>query len=101
MQDMSYFIELLEKIDGCIKHELGLIETGIETEWNSVCLKNIILPEITFLLENARKGKSIYKYGKEQRMLESTYVMTDSCKNLFATALGSKLVELQNLYDSL
>ena len=47
------------------------------------------------------KGKIYFKYGKKQRLLESSYLITDSLNDLSHTALGECVLRLQNLFDTL
>ena len=53
------------------------------------------------LYEYFKSGKKFFNYGKNQRMLESTYLITDSMKKLKATNLGKEILKLQNIYDNL
>ena len=46
-------------------------------------------------------GRVFFKYGKKQRMLESTYIITDSIKNLKETILGKEIIKLQELYNKI
>lgn len=46
-------------------------------------------------------GKKFFKYGKNQRMLESTYLITDSMKNLKNTNLGKEILKLQDIYNKI
>ena len=48
-----------------------------------------------------KSGKEFFKYGKNQRMLESTYLITDSMKNLKNTNLGKEILKLQNIYNNI
>ena len=63
-------------------------------------MENVVCPEINELLSFALKGKVFFKYGKKQRMLESTHLITDSLSALDKTPLGSKILELQKLFNS-
>lgn len=58
-------------------------------------------PLFWFALSYANKGKIYFKYGKKQRLLESSYLITDSLNDLSHTALGECVLRLQNLYDTL
>lgn len=57
--------------------------------------------EICELLSHAQNGEVYFKYGKKQRMLESTYFMTDTFEPVGKTILGEKILEVQKLYDKL
>ena len=69
--------------------------------WNLEQIQKVIVPEISELLSYANKGKIYFKYGKEQRLLESSYLITDSLNDLSHIALGECVLRLQNLYDTL
>lgn len=75
------------------------IEAGNSSEWSLTQLTTVITPEISELLHYAQMGKLFFKYGKKQRMLESTYLLLDSCDNLKVTQLGKKILELQDLHS--
>ena len=49
---------------------------------------------------HADRGDVYYKYGKKQRMLESTYLITDSLNALDSTSLGRKIILLQDMYNA-
>ena len=76
------------------------INSGYFSKWNKKQLENVVCPEINELLSFALKGKVFFKYGKKQRMLESTHLITDSLSALDKTPLGSKILELQKLFNS-
>ena len=69
--------------------------------WNLEQIQKVIVPEISELLLYANKGEIYFKYGKKQRLLESSYLITDSLNDLSHTALGEYVLKLQNLYDTL
>ncbi len=64
-------------------------------------MENVVLPEIQELLTYALKGKVLFKYGKQKRLLESSYLKSDSLERLDDTTLGEKIGELQKLYNPL
>ena len=89
-------IEQLKKI-------LNIIENEISDEhslWDKDQLIKVIKPEMEELYDYFKSGKKFFKYGKNQRMLESTYLITDSLKNLKNTNLGKEILKLQNIYDT-
>ncbi len=90
-------IEQLKKI-------LIIIENEISDEhslWDKDQLIKVIKPEMEELYDYFKSGKKFFKYGKNQRMLESTYLITDSLKNLKNTNLGKEILKLQNIYDNI
>lgn len=90
-------IEQLKKI-------LIIIENEISNEhslWDKDQLIKVIKPEMEELYDYFKSGKNFFKYGKNQRMLESTYLITDSLKNLKNTNLGKEILKLQNIYDKI
>lgn len=84
----------------CGKRKNAILD-GKESLWNLEQIQKVIVPEISELLSYANKGKIYFKYGKEQRLLESSYLITDSLNDLSHTALGECVLRLQNLYDTL
>ena len=74
---------------------------GKESLWNLEQIQKVIVPEISELLSYANKGTIYFKYGKKQRRLESSYLITDSLNDLSHTALGECVLRLQNLYGTL
>lgn len=90
-------IEQLKKI-------LIIIENEISDEhslWDKDQLIKVIKPEMEELYDYFKSGKKFFKYDKNQRMLESTYLITDSLKNLKNTNLGKEILKLQNIYDNI
>lgn len=57
--------------------------------------------EMRELLNNSTKDNVYFRFGKKQRMLESTYFITDSLCNLGATDLGKEIIILQEIYDKI
>ena len=67
-----------------LKRVLNSIEEEIKSEnsiWDKEQLISIVKPEMEELYTHFVNGKVFFKYGKKQRMLESTYIITDSIKN--------------------
>lgn len=101
MQNIEHFVYLLKEALCLATHELKLIHADKLSVWSAEQLSIVIIPEMSELLQYALKGKILHKYGKEQFLLESTYLMTDSLEQLSNSVLGKKLLEIQNLYNSL
>ena len=101
MKNNNLFICLLVDILDCAEKEKNTILDGKESLWNLEQIQKIIVPEISELLSYANKGKIYFKYGKNQRFLESSYLITDSLNGLSNTALGECVLRLQNLYNTL
>lgn len=98
---MEIFIHKLKYVAELVEHECNSIDAGKVSKWDKVQLENVVLPEIHELLVYALNGKVLFKYGKHQRLLESSYLITDSLQNLSDTTLGEKIIELQQLYNTL
>lgn len=96
----SFICSLVDILD-CAEKEKNAILDGKESLWNLEQIQKVIVPEISELLSYANKGKIYFKYGKKQRLLESSYLITDSLNDLSHTALGECVLRLQNLYDTL
>lgn len=96
----SFILQLNETIE-CAMNEYYKIDDGNFSRWDKELLNKVVFPEMNELLAYALKGKGFFKYGKKQRLLESTYLITDSINGLNDTPLGEKIIELQKIYNSL
>ena len=85
----------------CAQFEIENIKSGRESGWTLGQLEKTVLPEINEFLSHALEGRVFRKYGKRQKLLESTYILTDSLMHLDHTALGKQISELQKLYNRL
>lgn len=101
MKRNNSFICLLVEILECAEKEKNKILDGKMSQWNLEQIQKVIIPEISELLSYANNGKVYFKYGRKQRLLESSYLITDSLNDLSHTALGKSILKLQNLYDTL
>ena len=101
MNKNDSFILLLINVLDCAEKEINMILDGKASPWNLDQLQKVIIPEISELLSYANTGKIHFKYGKKQRLLESSYLITDSLNDLSHTALGECVLRLQNLYYTL
>lgn len=90
-------IEQLKRILNCIDDEIK----SVNSIWDKKQLIFIVKPEMEELYNHFINGRVFFKYGKKQRMLESTYIITDSIKNLKETILGKEIIKLQELYNRL
>lgn len=100
MKNMQKFIDTLYGVKEIASHEKCMISSGNNSMWETEQLDKIVLPEINELLSYALVGKVYFRYGKGVRLLESTYLLTDSIKDLNSTTLGKKIIELQKIYNS-
>ena len=100
MKKLEQLINLLSEIIACAEAESVKIHSGQLSQWDINQLE-VVRSEISELYSFALKGKVFFKYGKGQRMLESTYLITDSLSELNKTILGGKIAELQKLYNSI
>ncbi len=101
MKKNNLFISLLLDVLECAEKEETTILDGKLSLWNLEQIQKVIVPETSELLSYANKGKTYFKYGKKQRILESSYLITDSLSDLSHTTLGKCILKLQNLYDTL
>ena len=86
-------IEQLEKI-------LKILEEENKNR-NSIWDKEQLLAvkkEMEDLYFHFKNGERYFKYGRRQRLLESSYIMTDSMEKLSCTALGKEIHNLQEMY---
>ncbi len=100
MDRIQMFVVKLREVVELIEQECNSIDAGKVSKWNKNQLENAILPEIQEILTFALKGEILFKYGKRQRLLVSTYILSDSLENLCNISLGEKIIELQKMYDS-
>ena len=91
MHKKERFVFILKEIMECIENETYKIDNGVSSEWERNQLQFVVRPEMYELLTYALKGKVFFKYGKKQRLLASTYLITDSLSGLSKTKLGSKI----------
>lgn len=99
MKKLDTFIGLLNCVIKCAEQEKSRICKNEESSWNYDQIQGVVLPEMNELLLHANQGNLYFKYGKKQRLLESTYIITDSMKDLTNTELGKKVMELQKMYN--
>ena len=90
-------LEQLKRVLNCIEKEIK----NVISIWDKKQLISIVKPEMEELYNHFANGRVFFKYGKKQRMLESTYIITDSIKNLKETILGKEIIKLQELYNRL
>ena len=90
-------VEQLKKVLTVLEDE---IKNG-DSVWSKQQLLSVVKPEIEELYQYFVSGKLFFKYGKKQRMLESTYIITESLKKLKDTNLGREIIKLQELYYKL
>jgi len=100
-KEINLFIKSLVAVLDCAEKEKNTILDGKMSQWNLEQIQKVIVPEISELLSYANKGKINFKYGKKQRLLESSYLITDFLNDLSHTALGDCILKLQNIYDTL
>ena len=79
--------------------ELEREKNNEESLWGN--LFEVVESEMNELLEYALKCEVYFKYGKKQRMLESTYFITDTMEPLDFTPLGKKIFAVQDIYKKL
>lgn len=72
---------------------------GVNSIWDKEQLVHVVKPEMEKLYAYFADGKVFFKYGKKQRMLESTYIITDSINSLMNTGLGKEIIKLQDMYN--
>lgn len=99
MNKLEKFKNLLQEI----LVELEKERANISSIWRRALLDNIVKPEISKLFEYAQKGEIYFQYGQShsQRMLQSTYYITDAIEALDKTSLGQAILNLQKIYDKL
>lgn len=99
-KDREEYKKILESIISLAQNEAAMISKGGISCWNADQLAHIVIPEMTQLRQYLLKGELFLKYGKQQRLLESTYLMTDSLHMLRHTPLGVQIANLQEKINS-
>ena len=100
VKDLEEYKEILDDIIGLAHHEVTLMSNGGKSCWNADQLKKGVIPEMVELQQYVLRGELFLKYGTQQRLLESTYMLTDSLNMLNNTPLGIKISALQRKIDS-
>ncbi len=101
-KDKSLLNLLLFQLTDILKeanNELEIVQSG-QSKWEKEQLLEVVIPEIEELLSYANNGKVLFKYGKKQRRLESTYLLIDSLNALDNTSLGKKITILQDILNA-
>lgn len=88
---------LLSEIILLVEHENHIVSSHRKSVWTKDEL-DVVESEIRLLLNYINIGKVHYRFGRKQKMLESTYLITDSLKPLSRTTLGKKILLLQKLF---
>lgn len=101
MKKNNQYICFLVDILNYAEKEKNSICDGRLSLWNLEQIQQVIIPEMSELLLYANKGEVYFKYGKKQRLLESTYLITDSLNDLSHTVLGKCILRFQSFYDAL
>ena len=100
MEKIELYKSLLTEVVDLAMMECERIKAGDKSAWRLSLLENVVLPEMGELLSHAEEGEYFFKWEK-QRLLETTYYMTDSFERLSETPLGKKIHEFQTLYFTL
>lgn len=96
----TYAVKLNDILDDAAA-EVASINAGNESPWPLTLLNEVVIPEMTKLLNHAQNEEVLFEYGMRQRMLQSVYFILESLDDLHKTPLGSKIMELQELYRKL
>ncbi len=100
-KDIVKYRYLLADILACAEKEKKAILNGNQSLWNLNQIQDVVVPEISELLLYANSDKIYFKFGKKQRFLESTYLITDSLNDLSHTDLGKCILRLQKFFYNL
>jgi hypothetical protein len=66
--------------------------------WNTDQI-DVVCSEFSLLKSHILEGYLYFQFGKKCRMLQSTYILTDSFPNLNGTKLGRKIAEFQEEFS--
>ncbi len=95
-KDLEEYKDLLESIIDLAHHEIVIINSDGTSDWWFNHLEGVILPEAELLHKYILKDQLFLKYGKDQRLLESTYAITEWIKPVAYTPLGRLICRLQD-----
>lgn len=95
IKDREEYKELLANIIDLANLEVSSSKNGGTACWDIVQLERVVIPEMSELFRYLLSGVLFLKYGKQQRLLESAYLMTDSLNMLGDTPLGIQIRNLQ------
>ncbi|MBQ7248341.1 MAG: hypothetical protein IJS22_09670 [Lachnospiraceae bacterium] len=100
MKNLTDFLVLLDQIlnEAEIEKRKAI---QCDSNWEARDLIKIVIPEMTDLRKHAENGEIYFRFGRRQRMLESTYLITDSLKPIGCTPLGQMIAQLQDMYNGL
>lgn len=99
-KDLEEYRNLLESIIDLAQHEISIINNGGISDWWFNHLEGVILPEAKELLKYILEGQLFLKYGKDQRLLESAYAITEWIIPVAYTPLGRLICRLQDKIDA-
>lgn len=100
IKDREEYQKILENIIDCAHYEVTTIRNGGISGWNVEQLERVVIPEMITLRQYILRGELFLKYGEQQRLLESTYLLTDSLNMLSNTPLGLQIGNLQKKINS-
>lgn len=100
VKEWEEYKEILDSIIALAHHEVAIIRNGGISCWNGDQLERIVITEMVELRQYLLRGELFLKYGKQQRLLESTYLLTDSLYMLSNTPLGLQISNLQEKINS-
>lgn len=100
VRDWEEYKKILDNIIVFAHHEVTTIRNGGISCWDVDQLERVVIPEMINLLQYLLRSKLFLKYGKQQRLLESTYLLTDSLNMLGNTPLGLQIRNLQEKINS-
>jgi len=66
--------------------------------WNNSQIM-VVCDEFSIIKKHISEGYLNFEFGKTSRMLQSTYLLTDSLQNLNSTKLGKLISDFQMEYD--
>jgi len=95
VNDRKEYQEILDDIIGLAHYEVNIISNGGTSCWNVDLLEKCVIPEMVELQKHVLRGELYLKFGKQQRLLESAYILTDSLNTLTNTPLGIQISILQ------
>ena len=100
VKEQEEYNEILRSIISLAHNQVAIIGGGGSSCWTLGQLELGVIPEMEELQHYVLNGKILLKYGEHQRLLESSYLLTDSLNILNRTPIGIQISKLQDKINS-
>lgn len=100
-KQIKQFIEVLDEAIAFANEEKSNLEIDMDSSWDRDRFVKLSLKELSELYEYAQKGIILYKYGPNNRKLDSVVFAKKNGINLSESSLGRQLIKLDRMYRSM